>query len=152
MLGIAGVRLCSGGVAGVPLPVAAVDQLINDLRMFRVRAVVPGSMATTLPDNPAPETRLVLDVLPAVVVGAAVVWVSGTGVGDAVVDQVALVALVADDGVVRSDVVLCDVAVVGVDDTAVGDPVDLLVLGWVTGCSGISVARRWKRAVPNLER
>jgi hypothetical protein len=98
-------------------------------------------MATTLPDNPAPGTRLALDVVWAVVVGAAVAWVTRSGVVDSVA-FVALVTLVADDGVVPSDVLVCVAAVVGVDDTAAWVRADALVLGWVTGCSGMSVREK----------
>src|ERR1700712_3089066 len=99
-----------------------------------VAPLCPGSMATTLPDNPAPETRLVLDVLLVVVVGAVLVLVVGSGVGDADVGSLRLVV----DGVgVLCEVLVC--GVVGVDDGTVVDVwADVVVLGCVMGFSGMS--------------
>ena len=95
----------------------------------------PGSMATTFPDNPAPEARLVLDALLLVVVGAVLVLVVGSGVGDA---DVGSLRLVVDGGGLLCDVLLCVVARVG-GDTVVGVRADVVVLGCVIDCSGMSV-------------
>jgi hypothetical protein len=93
-------------------------------------------MATTFPDNPAPEARLVLDAVLLVVVGAVLVLVVGSGVGEV---DVGSLRLVVDGGGVLCDVVLCVVAGVGVDDTVVGVRADVVVLGCVIDCSGMSV-------------
>src|ERR1700712_3266331 len=87
----------------------------------------PGSMATTLPDNPAPETRLVLDVLLVAVVGTVLVLVVGCGDGDG-----GSLRLVVDGVGVLCEVLVC--GVVGVDDGTVVDVwAAVVVLGCVMG-------------------
>src|ERR1700712_1280508 len=97
----------------------------------------PGSMATTLPDSPAADTRRLLEVVLVAVVDSVVLLRVLDGVvvsdeDDAVVDSVVRVVVLVGGSLVVLWVV-GEVVVVG------AVLVEVAVLGWVTGRSGIRV-------------